>query len=285
MRIGSLFTGYGGLDLAVEAAFNATVAWYAECDLGPARLLAAHYPDAPNLGDVTRIAWSSVERVDVITGGYPCQPFSRVGKRDGTHDKRHLWPYVLDAIRSLRPSLVVLENVKDHLTLGFSSVLGDLAGVGYFARWGVVRASDAGAPHDRPRLFVVAYTDRDLLRHSPIGDGVSRADCTATRSRLTGRDPFARTSPSVRENEEGSFRFGPFASGIERWGGVVGRPAPAPLTDDDRLSPEFVEWLMGLDQGRVTGHGLSKRKELSILGNGVVPQQALLAFELLGVAA
>ena len=165
MKIGSLFSGVAGLDRAVEAVTGATPAWFVEFDAAPSKVLARHYPDIPNYGDVTTVDWSQVEPVDILTAGYPCQPFSHAGKRKGTDDERHLWPYVEVAIGVLRPRLVVLENVAGHLTLGGPTVIGSLTALGYDARWGVVRASDAGAPHRRARLFIVAHP------HGVDGDG------------------------------------------------------------------------------------------------------------------
>lgn len=156
VRIGSLFTGAGGLDMAVEQVTGASPAWFVEFDPNPSKVLARHWPDVPNFGDVTAVNWAQVDPVDILTAGYPCQPFSHAGKRKGSTDDRHLWPYVADAIGALRPRLVVLENVAGHLSLGGSAVVGDLARLGFDARWGVVRASDAGAAHRRKRLFIVA---------------------------------------------------------------------------------------------------------------------------------
>lgn len=155
--LGSLFSGVAGLDRAVEAVTGATTAWFVEFDAAPSKVLERHYPGVPNYGDVTAVDWAQVEPVDILTAGYPCQPFSHAGKRKGTDDERHLWPYVEVAIGVLRPRLVVLENVAGHLTLGGPTVIGSLTALGYDARWGVVRASDAGAPHRRARLFIVAH--------------------------------------------------------------------------------------------------------------------------------
>ena len=157
MRIGSLFSGYGGLDLAVQSVLGGEVAWHVEYDKAPSRILDHHFPGVPNYGDVTKLDFTTVEPVDVLTGGYPCQPFSHAGLRKGTDDDRHLWPHVLRAICEMGPRLAILENVRGHLSLGFDTVLSDLASVGWSARWGVVRASDAGACHQRARLFIVAY--------------------------------------------------------------------------------------------------------------------------------
>lgn len=165
MRIGSLFSGYGGLDMACEQFFNATTAWHCEWDDAPSKILAHHWPDVPNFRDVTQIDWTTMPPVDILTGGYPCQPFSAAGQRKGTDDERHLWPYVREAIRVLRPRFTVLENVAGHRSLGFDRVLGDLAEDGMHVRWTSIRASDIGAPHHRERVFILvsrqSYADSE----------------------------------------------------------------------------------------------------------------------------
>lgn len=110
---GSLFSGYRGLDAAVEEHFGATPAWSCDNDPDASRLLAHHWPTVPNLGDITAVDWSTVEQVEILTGGWPCQPWSVAGKRKGKADARALWPEVERAVRALRPRLVVLENVPN----------------------------------------------------------------------------------------------------------------------------------------------------------------------------
>lgn len=155
MKIGSLFSGYGGLDIAVESFFHAETVWHAEWEDAPSKVLAHHWPGVPNFRDVTQVDWAAVEPVDIITGGYPCQPFSAAGQRKGVEDDRHLWPYVAEAVDVLRPEWVVFENVRGHLTLGFDQVLRDLHLLKYEVRWEVVKASDVGAPHRRERIFIL----------------------------------------------------------------------------------------------------------------------------------
>ncbi|MGW4878918.1 DNA cytosine methyltransferase [Streptomyces sp. NPDC004262] len=157
LRIGSVCTGYGGLDMAVQQVFGGELAWVADNDPGAALILAHHYPRVSNLGDITALDWQQVEPVDVYIGGYPCQPFSTAGKRKGTKDARHLWPHIARALGVLRPRLAVFENVAGHLSLGFDTVLADLAAIGFDADWCCVRASDIGAAHQRNRLFVIAW--------------------------------------------------------------------------------------------------------------------------------
>ncbi|MGF0284582.1 MULTISPECIES: DNA cytosine methyltransferase [Rhodococcus] len=156
--IGSLFSGYGGLDLAaLQLVPGSRVVWHCEWEKAPSRILDHHWPGVPNLHDVTQVDWTQVEPVDVLTGGYPCQPFSAAGRRQGTEDERHLWPYVREAIRHLRPRFTLLENVAGHRSLGFDRVLGDLAEDGFDAEWTSIRASDIGAPHHRERLFILVH--------------------------------------------------------------------------------------------------------------------------------
>lgn len=163
--IGSLCSGYEGLGLAVQAVLGGRIAWVADVDPDASRVLAHRLPGVPNHGDITACDWTAMEPVDVVVAGYPCQPFSHAGKRKGIADERHLWPYVADAVRLLRPQLVVLENVAGHVSLGLDVVLGDLAALGFDAEWIVVRAADAGAPHGRARMFLVAADADDRAVH------------------------------------------------------------------------------------------------------------------------
>jgi len=343
MKTGSLCSGYGGLDMAVGGDLQ----WVCDFDEGAAKILAHRYPDIPNLHDLTAIDWTEVEPVDVITAGYPCQPFSNAGKRAGTSDARHIWPHIADAIRALRPRYAVFENVAGHVSLGLTDVLADLAEIGFDAQWGTVRASDVGAPHRRERLFILA-TNADVVtgKLKPIDGERRRTGKESTRpARLgnrahattdTGRGRRGEDHPRRRDMEQvgdagiqagwdedasrvvGDFAatpdtagdgrqqgrpesagligrpyvavsgdttadidlpaWGDYGPAIARWERVLGRPAPNPTTTGRTgkpvLNPPFVEWMMGLPAGWVTGHGLSAAKELKMLGNGVCPQQA-----------
>jgi DNA (cytosine-5)-methyltransferase 1 len=295
LKVGSLFTGYGGLDLAI----GGDLAWYSEIEPAAIQILEHHFPGVPNLGDITKINWDEVEPVDIITGGYPCQPFSHAGSRKGSGDVRHLWPYVREAIRTIRPDFAVLENVRGHVTLGLKEVLGEIADIGFDAEWGTFRASAVGVPHRRERIFIVA-TDTDSAgrrergwtipvqeEHAAVergSDVASDADGSSGETRInTGRN-----GERLREEPLGSTlnTWGDYTEAITRWETVLGRAAPEPTVVDEktlklRLNPVFVEWMMGLPTGWVTGHGLSRAKELKMLGNGVVPQQARVAVGLL----
>lgn len=117
-RIGSLFSGYGGLDLAVEHVTGGQTIWFSELNEPVARIFAHHWPDAPNLGDITTIDWAGVPPIDVLCGGFPCQDVSTVGKGAGLMPgtRSGLWSYMATAIEALRPRLVVIENVRGLLS-------------------------------------------------------------------------------------------------------------------------------------------------------------------------
>jgi DNA (cytosine-5)-methyltransferase 1 len=205
VRLGSLCTGYGGLDMAVEAVTGATTAWVSDIDKGACKILAHRHPDLPNLGDFAGLDWSGVEPIDILCAGFPCQPVSHAGKRHGDLDERWLWDDVARAVGALRPGLVVLENVRGLLTAGsgrlFGLVLGALADLGYDAQWHGLRAADTGAPHNRFRIFIVA-TDRHGQGRGgirgPVGgldtDGRGRADGPRPQGQPATLLPTPRTS-------------------------------------------------------------------------------------------
>ena len=222
-------------------------------------LLAHHHPNVPNLGDLTVVDWSDIEPVDVLCAGYPCQPFSHAGYRKGNNDERAIFEHIADAISVLRPRNVLLENVAGHLTIGGTAVIATLTRLRYDAKWGIVRASDASAPHQRKRLFIWGEsTDSDSAR----------------LQRLRRKCELAEDSGQKR------FAWRDYEPAIRRWQTVMGTPVPHPAHKKG-VNTVFVEWLMGLPEGYVTDIGLSRKAQLKILGNGVVPQQAALALQLL----
>ena len=120
---GALFAGYGGLELGVQSVLGGHLSWYAEIDPAPSRVMAHHYPDVPNLGDVTKVDWASVPHIDILTGGSPCQDLSHAGKRAGmtAGTRSNLWVQMREAIAVLRPRLVVWENVRGALSASADS--------------------------------------------------------------------------------------------------------------------------------------------------------------------
>lgn len=385
--IGSLFTGYGGLDMGVALALDpdARVAWTSDVEKGPCRLAQVRWPDTPNLGNITAINWDEVEPVDIICGGSPCQDLSLAGKRAGmaSGTRSGLWESMAAAIETIRPRLVVWENVLGALSARAYSpveseptmlgnraaqpalraagrVAGDLATLGYDCRWAVIRASDAGAPHQRARFFLIGHPhgqpwdmrrpttprqtqgrrpqreptrpDLGTLMPTPTAsdhkagrhqDGTGHSLTQAVQLLPTPQATYApRSSPGYGPNLHEIARdllptpsasdaimglprtsgrppekstklatrleytdYGNYAPAIARWEQVTGRAAPPPTNPPRRaggkpqLSAKFVEWMMGLPDGHVTGPdlNLSRERQLRLLGNGVVPQQAALA--------
>ncbi|MBL3690498.1 DNA (cytosine-5-)-methyltransferase [Leucobacter chromiireducens subsp. chromiireducens] len=346
MRVGSLFSGYGGLDLAVEDVFHARTIWFSEINEPIARVFSHHWPDAPNLGDITTIDWNTVPPVDILCGGFPCQDVSTVGKMAGLvpGTRSGLWTHMADAIETLQPQWVVIENVRGLLSarairanlegndneqrnsrhanldtappcdvepdlwhLGETerrplraagAVLGDLADLRYDAQWIGLPASAIGAPHPRYRVFILAhrtFSNAARVRRVPwrrefaAGQGETRdhsAQPSDHRPRppRTGRIPASRRAREPVEPDRAALqRWGRYAEAVTLWEQRTGRRAPAPAILSDtagpRPAPEFVEWLMGLQAGWVTHarFGLTASQQLAALGNGVLPEQAIVA--------
>lgn len=278
MKIGSLFSGYGGLDMAVAQVTGATTVWVSDIDKGACKILAHRYPDVPNLGDITTVDWSQVEPVDVLTGGFPCQDVSHAGKRAGIRPgtRSGLWEHFAYAISQLQPSLVVIENVRGLLSANAHSdvepcawcvgddpngalralgaVLGGLADIGYDAEWVGLRAADVGACHGRFRVFIVAHPQGQ--RHEwhgvtwPGRDGLANGDHAPMTQRLL-------PTPSVADSLGGHERrggtrgdelllkgiakaqeWGDYEPAIRRWEAAT-RPAPAPTETSPKGTPRL----------------------------------------------
>ena len=259
VRIGSACSGYGGLDLGLITYLGGgEVAWHVEYDKHPSAVLDARFPGVPNYGDVTKTDWTRVEPVDWFTAGYPCQPFSHAGKRRGSKDERHLWPAIAHAISVLRPGNVLLENVAGHVSLGLDTVTADLAAMGYVGRYGVVRACDAGAPHARERVFIVASDARrgSLPRPSAARDGLRLAPECGNRaaadpcSERHGRGQNGRSLGRVDSPNAGEARE------RERSRAVAGdRSAAAPANAESN----------GWDEGRPEPTGIVRRLDAAIV--------------------
>lgn len=208
MKLGSLFSGYGGLDMGISQVIDARPVWFSEIEKAPSQILAHHWADVPNLGDITKVDWADVEPVDILTGGFPCQDVSHAGRRAGLirdgegRTRSGLWGEMLRAITELKPALVIAENVRGLLSAkadsdmepctwcmgdngaahmrALGAVLADLADAGYDTAWTGLRAADIGAPHNRFRVFIAAWprnaahTNRDLFRQHPRAASVEK---------------------------------------------------------------------------------------------------------------
>jgi len=183
MRIGSLFSGIGGLELGLERSIpGAHTVWQVEQNEYARAVLAKHWPEAKRYEDVGEVGAHNLEPVDLICGGFPCQDISVAGKQAGIDGARSgLWSEYARIIGELEPSYVVVENVSALLIGGMGRVLGDLAALGYDAVWDCIPAAAVGAPHRRDRVFLVAYPNRiDTVEQS---EPLSRSSDAANPTR------------------------------------------------------------------------------------------------------
>ena len=277
VTVGSLFSGIGGLDLGLERA-GMNVIWQSEIDPYACKVLSKHWPALPNHGDIKTIDWTQIERPNIICGGYPCQPFSQAGKRAGTDDPRHLWPWVREAISHLRPDFAILENVRGHLSLGLTTVLGEMSEIGYNAEWRIISAAGVGAPHRRDRVFIVAYPNG-----SNPADGRKRANVSSENQ--SGRDDGSRSGSDFGEiSLGGPRRFAESLADSDIWeiGGwdwrhATGRSEVLGWRDIGRRTAGYEGWQWWEtepDVGRVANGIPARVDRLKCLGNAVVPQVA-----------
>ena len=269
LTVGSLFSGIGGFDLGLERA-GCEIKWQVEIDPYCRRVLAKHWPGVQRYGDITTVDWSTVQRVDLLCGGFPCQDLSFAGKRAGIDGARSgLWSEYVRAIRHLRPRYVLVENVPGLLTHAYMGrVLGDLSESGYDAEWDCIPASAVGAHHRRDRVWIVAY-----------------ARCTERRPWHSKRCAVLRQHNQDSEREEGATQFeqcceaGPEAD-TTKWA-----VEKCPLVFTEKLSRQFG----GMGRRAIPGnywethepglvgvaHGIPHRVDrLRGLGNAIVPQIA-----------
>lgn len=211
-----LCAGYGGIELGLKRAIPSlrTVAF---CEIEAfaianlvSKMEAGLMDPAPIWPNLKTFPWAAFrDRVDILTGGYPCQPFSAAGQRRGKDDPRHLWPYIADGIRLLRPRCCFFENVEGHISLGLSDVIEDLAGMGYRTTWGIFSASECGAPHQRKRVFIMAHRcdkglqGREWFRETGTKGTPSRhaSQCNGSMALASGLGSAAGLSGSLQRHE------------------------------------------------------------------------------------
>ena len=299
----SLFSGIGGLDLAAEWAGFTTVG---QCEFAdyPTKVLEKHWPDVPRWRDVRTLTKESfyertgLRAVDVISGGFPCQPFSVAGKQKGKGDDRYLWPEMLRVITELRPRCVVGENVPGIIKIAAGQVVKDLERAGYHVVVFNFEAAAVGAWHRRSRVFFVgiadvADTDGRTMRHD-CGDE-RKTTRKEHASRGTGTDPERAMADAACERiqrhaaicaAKPAERSGQMQSDAESGNEAVYDAMCSGCAGDARWrqSQELADgrcWAAEPDVGRVA-HGIPARVDrLKCLGNAVVPQQAYPIFRAL----
>jgi DNA (cytosine-5)-methyltransferase 1 len=314
----SFCTGYGGIELGLRRAgvdvrtvCNVEIEAFVQANL-VAKIEEGRMDNAPIYSDLKTFPAEIFRgKIHGIIGGYPCQPFSSAGKRKGEKDPRHLWPYIREHVRAVRPLWCFFENVRGHTTMGLWRVLSDLEADGYRTEWGLFSAEETGAPHQRIRVFILAYrTDLglsgafgienqesnrgdDASRESTI-EGVGESELAHTASREPRQSQARNGGQDIgggSEEELGDTRSGRFSECEAR---RLHQPKEKPWTNTLRSNKwparpgeEQYEW----EEPRVTEaqselggatHGLTHRVDrLRLLGNGVVPQTAELAWKTL----
>ena len=276
----SFCTGYGGLEIGIKRAgvdvrtvVNVEIEAFCCANL-VAKTEEGRMDNAPIWTDLkTFPAREFRGKICGLIGGYPCQPFSSAGKRQGEKDPRHLWPYILKHVRAIRPVWCFWENVAGHTTMGLWRVLSDLEEEGYRCAWGIFSAEEVGAPHQRKRVFILGYST-SLRPHR------GSENCEGEQSEVLGErleSDAELANPTSRQPRQSQARNG----GQDTSGGSEDTQWPA------RPGEEQYEW----EEPRVTEaqsqlggatHGTQHRVDrLRLLGNGVVPQTAELAWKTL----
>jgi DNA (cytosine-5)-methyltransferase 1 len=314
-QILSVCSGIGGLDLGLHDGLRAVgrtprtvcmVEREAFCVATlVAQMRARRLDESPVwLGDLRDLPVQELPAIDWITGGYPCQPFSAAGRRLGEEDPRHLWPVILDLVRTLRPRGVFFENVSGHLTLGLDRVLRDLAESGFRSAFGLFTAEEVGAPHRRERVFILGMADADHeqseeskgddrldLERSKIG----RRELLASRSRADGGDGRGDPSEGTGGNDSGAGLAGNEGcladAGCARSSNRIPEKTVREGTEESRddrprwptrPGEDQHEWepprTIESDVGRGVDGIPSRVDRLRALGNAVVPAQAERAF-------
>lgn len=276
-RVGSLFSGVGGIDLGLERA-GCKVVWQCETDPYCVRVLSKHWPHVPNLGDVRFVEWTKVAPVDLIAGGFPCQPVSNAGRRFGQSDPRWLWPWFAAAIRSLRPRFVFVENVPGLLTRGMGDVLGDLASCGYDTEWDCIPAAAFGAPQLRYRVVLIAYSRGDrppfMADTEIVGErtGLCESESTAIGWRRPG-DRGGKGHPWATEPDVG--RVAPrISAGLDK-GLMVGQRANRLRSLGNSVVPQLAEWVGQRFLSEQPGHLGSESPHISAFRGGELPDNLL----------
>jgi DNA (cytosine-5)-methyltransferase 1 len=268
-------TGYGGIELGLRGAgMDVRTVCYLEIEVYVQALLVKAMEEgrlctAPLWSDVKTFPSSEFRgKVCGIVGGYPCQPFSSSGKRQGEEDPRHLWPHIRRHIRAISPVWCFFENVLGHTSMGLWRVLSDLETEGYRCVWGVFSAEEVGAPHQRKRVFILAFSEGRESGESETGD---RRESTVRGSKEMGNTTGKR--PCGRSENKGGQWSKVFGKGFESIK-FPSRPNEqqygweAPRTIKSRL-------------GRTIDGSSHRVDRLRLLGNGVVPQTAELAWRTL----
>ena len=290
LKVLDLFSGIGGFSLGLERTGGFETVAFCEIEDYPRKVLSKHWPDVPIHKDVRELTSEQVGHVDLICGGYPCQPFSHAGKRQGAGDDRHLWPEVKRLMATIRPTWGLFENVAGHISMGLDEVLSDLESEGYAAWTVVIPACAVDAPHRRDRVWIVAHRQGEFSNGRKNGEhgrqGIqSEAGAGGCILANTGRQPEGRSffGPSGKPingqaTGERATQGNGFTDGSEtmaysrRSDAQRQRKVSIGIEEKQRDFSDGRQWKSEPPVGRVA-YGVSRRVDrLKGLGNAVVPQ-------------
>ena len=266
IRVLDLFSGIGGFSLGLERAGPFRTVAFCEREPFPQAVLRKHWPDTPIYDDVRTIPTERLGRIDLICGGFPCQPWSVAGQQRGAEDDRDLWPVMASLIERLRPRWVVGENVRGFVNepLGLQRSLSDLESLGYQTAPFVIPACAVDAPHRRDRVWIVGHSKNE------------RRSCWENAGRKRAEDKQIEQS-GIRSEFSGSGQNVADADSASSQGGCIPSRIHSEHADADSGSDGIgrqtsLQWLPEPGVGRVA-HGVSRRVDrLKALGNAVVPQ-------------
>ncbi len=199
LNVLDLFSGIGGFSLGLEATGGFETKAFCELDKYCKSVLKKHWPDTRQYDDIKELTYDKlrsdgIDTIDIITGGYPCQPFSVAGKQKGTEDKRHLWPEYFRLVKECRPTWVIGENVSGHIKLGLDTVISDLESEDYAVRPFSISASSIGANHQRERVWIVANSGRSRGPWSELREE------NENETRKENANQFERSSSTSKSN-------------------------------------------------------------------------------------
>ena len=275
----SFCSGYGGIERGLElAGASHRVLAYVEIEAFAITNLVAKMEEgklapAPIWTDIkTFPAHLFRGCVDLIAGGYPCQPFSNAGKRGGEEDSRHLWRYIREHVRTIRPLQCFFENVEGHITLGLNSVISDLEEDGYDSTWGIFSANEVGAPHKRKRVFLLSNTNSSGFRQSHKENEDEPSDQLDGSSIISGTLTYA-DGTRLEGRIQGSI--------TDEIGRQESKDGCTPERSDRRGWDRYNPWSFEPNLCRVVDGCSDRVDRIRLLGNGVVPQTAAKAWQIL----
>ena len=284
LNVISFCSGYGGIERGLDlAGTNHRVLAYVEIEAYAVanlvnKMESGQLDPAPIYTDLkTFPAHLFRDCVDLITGGYPCQPFSAAGKRKGEDDPRHLWPYIREHINAIRPTQCLFENVEGHISLGLSSVISDMEEDGYSTAWGIFSAAEVGAPHQRKRVYILSNTISHPIRNKSERKESGWGNLQASRKAQFRVDGAAQPmADTISERLEGHSRHGEDLS-ESRW---LNQKSNRPTCQSGVRIQEH-HWAIEPNVDRVVDGCADRVDRIRLLGNGVVPQTAAKAWEVL----